>query len=388
MLTQTFAPFVDSVGNDREGLHPRKGGGLISGATPGLYAAAPTVPACDRGKLAALLAQDPVKAAAWAQVQGITSDRIGPFLADTTPVLLAADTLVRNHRFENGTAVGYPALLQAGTAVLVDRWGRPVAKCSCGNPLARLTPVPDTFEPHDMATAWRTTYQSSAVVSVTAAHAPLPRLDLDDATTPGRLVVRPTGTDGEADTTAPRPTGPSPDDSDDTAAPTPDPTDASTPSDASTTSAPTTPGATSTRDGTATPTPTTTTPRTPTGGTFSGGTPTGTGGGTPTPTAPSAHPTFPTGPTRRVPTEPVPPPAEPTVLPTWGPSARPAPSLTLSPATVRIGSTSTARAAGFAPGEAVRFAWTGPSAGTIDAFAADATGTTTGRTASAPLRVV
>ena len=44
-----------------------------------------------------------------------------------------------NHSFVGGRAVGYQAILQAGTAVLVDSSGRPVVRCRCGNPL--LEPI-------------------------------------------------------------------------------------------------------------------------------------------------------------------------------------------------------------------------------------------------------
>ena len=44
-----------------------------------------------------------------------------------------------NHSFVNGRAVGFQSILAAGTSVLVDDYGNPVARCRCGNPL--LKPV-------------------------------------------------------------------------------------------------------------------------------------------------------------------------------------------------------------------------------------------------------
>src|SRR5207244_7246225 len=47
------------------------------------------------------------------------------------------DTRITNHTFEGGQAVGFQSILAAGTAVLVDKYGEPVARCRCGNPLTK-----------------------------------------------------------------------------------------------------------------------------------------------------------------------------------------------------------------------------------------------------------
>jgi hypothetical protein len=39
----------------------------------------------------------------------------------------------------NGRATSFGSVLQAGTAVLVDKYGHPVARCRCGNPLTEPT---------------------------------------------------------------------------------------------------------------------------------------------------------------------------------------------------------------------------------------------------------
>ena len=46
-----------------------------------------------------------------------------------------------NHTFQNGRAVPLQSVLQAGTAVLVDEFGRLVVRCRCGNPLLEPTKV-------------------------------------------------------------------------------------------------------------------------------------------------------------------------------------------------------------------------------------------------------
>jgi hypothetical protein len=57
-------------------------------------------------------------------------------------VLLRTDTRVTNHGFSNGVATPRQAVLQAGTAVLVDSFGVPRVRCSCGNPLTEPAPLP------------------------------------------------------------------------------------------------------------------------------------------------------------------------------------------------------------------------------------------------------
>lgn len=91
--------------------------------------------ACDPAKMIAFLRANPDKAAAWAGVQGITVSDISAFVTDLTPVLLRSDVAVTNHGFADGAATPRHSVLQAGTAVLVDRSGVPRARCMCGNPL-------------------------------------------------------------------------------------------------------------------------------------------------------------------------------------------------------------------------------------------------------------
>jgi hypothetical protein len=82
------------------------------------------------------------KGAAWAGAQGITVDQIPSFIRSLTPFVLRADTRVTNFGFKNGRATKKQSVLQMGTAVLVDEYGIPRARCSCGNPLAPPEPQP------------------------------------------------------------------------------------------------------------------------------------------------------------------------------------------------------------------------------------------------------
>ncbi|MFE3656561.1 DUF6777 domain-containing protein [Streptomyces sp. NPDC059165] len=137
----TAAPFVEQalhLGTDAlvgEGL--ALGGGTKEGDQPGLYGGSRNSKSCDKNRLVRFLT-DPAhrrKAVQWAIAQGIGVDDIGGFVKKLTPVVLRNDTLVKNHDYEKGQAVGFDALLEAGIAVLVDAYGKPAVQCSCGNPL-------------------------------------------------------------------------------------------------------------------------------------------------------------------------------------------------------------------------------------------------------------
>lgn len=111
----------------------------VAGSLPGLYGGTRDNSSCDADQLVAFLAADADKAAAWAAVFGIAPSEIDAFVADLTPAVLTRDTRVTNHGYRNGQATRVQAVLQAGTAVLVDDRGVPTVKCGCGNPL--LAPV-------------------------------------------------------------------------------------------------------------------------------------------------------------------------------------------------------------------------------------------------------
>jgi hypothetical protein len=114
----------------------------VSGGEPGLYGGTRNLTSCDTGLLINYLAQNPDKGAAWAGVLGITPRQIPEYVGQLTSVLLRADTRVTNHGFANGKAYPLQSVLQAGTAVLVDKGGAPRVRCECGNPL--LEPIPST----------------------------------------------------------------------------------------------------------------------------------------------------------------------------------------------------------------------------------------------------
>ncbi|OLM19285.1 MULTISPECIES: DUF6777 domain-containing protein [unclassified Pseudonocardia] len=130
-------PFMPAVGADATGVvAPAGSGGSVAGDTAGLYGGTRSDGTCDAASLTGYLRDDPGKATAWAGALGLGTSQIDGYVAGLTPVVLRADTLVTNHGYVNGVATPFPSVLQAGTAVFVDRWGVPVVRCSCGNPLS------------------------------------------------------------------------------------------------------------------------------------------------------------------------------------------------------------------------------------------------------------
>ena len=98
---------------------------------------------CDRNLLIRSLKADPAKLRAWAEVRGITPTykAVAKYIAKLHPVTLTRDTPITNHSFVNGHVTSFQAILAAGTAVLVDQYGTPVARCRCGNPLTPPQPL-------------------------------------------------------------------------------------------------------------------------------------------------------------------------------------------------------------------------------------------------------
>ncbi|WP_217502351.1 DUF6777 domain-containing protein [Streptomyces lunaelactis] len=142
------------------------GGGTVlasrRGGEPGLFGGTRTVSQCDSRRMVGFLAQNPTKGQAWAGTLGFTPADIPRYVATLTPVLLVTDTRVTNHSFRDARAVPYQAVLQTGTAVLVDRYGVPRVRCACGNPLIPMVPQQGTPKP--TGDSWPGFRQSNVVV--------------------------------------------------------------------------------------------------------------------------------------------------------------------------------------------------------------------------------
>ena len=119
---------------------PVTGVPTVDGSTPGLYIGDPGHPDCHPGDLTAALTTNPAVAAAFAAAARISSSQIGPYLGTLTPVLLGSDSWVTDHDLIDGQAVPVPAVLQAGTAVLINTAGEPTIRCAGGTPLTKTGP--------------------------------------------------------------------------------------------------------------------------------------------------------------------------------------------------------------------------------------------------------
>lgn len=107
---------------------------------------------CDREAMVRYLTENPAKGRAWAATVGVAYGDLPGYLRGLTPTVLLYDTRVTNHGFANGRATALQSVLQAGTAVLVDGSGQPVAKCKCGNPLR--PPIAAVASPTYVGTPW------------------------------------------------------------------------------------------------------------------------------------------------------------------------------------------------------------------------------------------
>ncbi|SFE47117.1 hypothetical protein SAMN02787118_101818 [Streptomyces mirabilis] len=135
----------------------------VSGSTPGLYGGTRNTASCDVEKQVKALQAESAKNKAFASVEGVQPTAVPAYLRSLTPVQLRMDTRVTNHGYRGGAATSYQAVLQTGTAVLVDGQGVPRVRCACGNP---LTPaVAQQTVPRRTGDTWAS-YRSQNVVVV------------------------------------------------------------------------------------------------------------------------------------------------------------------------------------------------------------------------------
>lgn len=209
-------PFAPPVGTDQGGIVPvaNTGGRFDPSTTPGLYGGTRDNRTCDGTSMVDFLKANPDKAAAWAGVLGLTPGEIPSYVADLTSVILRSDTYVTNHGFKDGSATTLTSVLQAGTAVLVDRFGTPRVKCFCGNP---LTPAVVPTAPRYVGPTWPAFSQTN-ITTINQSTTVINNYTLVDPVS-GVAFVRPAGSEGDDDqdaddstvigpTTAPPTTGP------------------------------------------------------------------------------------------------------------------------------------------------------------------------------------
>ncbi|WP_373862745.1 DUF6777 domain-containing protein [Nocardia amamiensis] len=195
---------------------PPQGDGtdLVSQPYPGdrerLYGGTLDNASCDREQMIAFLMSHPAEAAAfvaalnadptlyWSGGRPLTESDLPAYLRELTPVLLRADTRVTNHGFDGQRPTPFQAVMQAGTAVLVDDYGIPRARCYCGNPLT--PPVPLTRAPVYIGQPWEG-YHPGAVV-VVEPNVVINTFVLVDVVT-GQTFTRPAHSTGDRDAAVP-----------------------------------------------------------------------------------------------------------------------------------------------------------------------------------------
>lgn len=169
----------------------------IEATRPGLYGGTRDNASCNAAQMITYLQSEPEKAAAWAGVQGIDPARIPEYIAGLTPVVLRLDTRVTMYGFRNGVATARQVVLEAGSAVFVDEYGIPRAKCSCGNPLA-----PPIAQPEGITwrgDPWPGFDPTTIVVVNNTTNITINDFTLVDLNGAGFLKRRPGTTDGRVD---------------------------------------------------------------------------------------------------------------------------------------------------------------------------------------------
>ncbi|MFD7230406.1 DUF6777 domain-containing protein [Streptomyces sp. NPDC059881] len=177
----------------------------VDGATPGLYGGTQKLASCDTEQQIRSLTEQPDRNRAFASVLGIEPAGVPDHLRSLTPVTLRMDTRVTNHRYADGAATPYQAVLQAGTAVLVDGRGVPRVRCACGNPL--LPPVFVQGPAERTGDSWPG-YDAADTVAVTPAPENVEVFVVYDAKDDGYIAREP-GDDVAKDKPAPPPRDPS-----------------------------------------------------------------------------------------------------------------------------------------------------------------------------------
>ncbi|MEW5654169.1 DUF6777 domain-containing protein [Streptomyces cinereoruber] len=166
----------------------------VAGSTPGLYGGTRAVGSCDVERQVSLLTGDTKKARAFAEAAGVPEAGVADWLRGLTPVALRVDTRVTGHGYRGGRATAHQAVLQTGTAVLVDQYGSPRVRCAGGNPLRApagdrggvYVGVPwDAFDPDHVVVVRPTGTVVTSLVIVNA--------------TDRSWIERRTGSDGEED---------------------------------------------------------------------------------------------------------------------------------------------------------------------------------------------
>jgi hypothetical protein len=197
--TPLSAEEAETVGTEVQGR---------AAGTPGLYGGTRDNARCDAAGILAFLQANPDKAGAWVEAlnsdpllnwgetpRALLSADLSAYFSELTPVVLRDNTRVTNHGFRNSSPTARQAVFQAGTAVLIDPWGVPRARCACGNPL--ISPRATAVQPTYVGTPWNG-FETNPTVFVQPATSAIDDFELVDVYT-GEVFSRPAGTSGGGD---------------------------------------------------------------------------------------------------------------------------------------------------------------------------------------------
>jgi hypothetical protein len=182
-------PFTSSVSRARVkvksgGVKAFSGGDesveAVRGSTPQLYGGTGRAAVCDPEALIRFLEANPGKGRAFGGVVGVAPGELRDYISGLTPVVLREDTRVTNHGFAGGSARPAQAVLQAGTAVLVDDRGVPRVRCACGNPLAEPRAV--SASPRFSGRRWEG-FDEQRLVAIRESQRPIETFELVDVRT-------------------------------------------------------------------------------------------------------------------------------------------------------------------------------------------------------------
>lgn len=180
------------------------------GSAPGLYGGTQQEGTCNTDQLVTYLRQNPSKAAAWVQALNsdpglrwsggsqVRTEQIDQYAHELTSVLLRTDTRITNHGYRNGSVTTFASVLEAGTAVLVDHYGVPRARCACGNPLTSPTSLTGAIV--FVGPRWQT-FSSSSLVAISSSTTIIDNFTVVNVHT-GVPFARPVGGSGASDTAA------------------------------------------------------------------------------------------------------------------------------------------------------------------------------------------
>lgn len=183
-------------------------GASVIGSAEGIYRGTKGAAACDREGVATFFKDHSDAAAGWistfsglpgtavpAGFARVTPQTLPAYIASLTPGLLRMDTKITEYSDEPGHAAQQQAILQAGTAVLVDTVGLPRLRCASGSPLS--PPDPSAPSATRGGAEWPGISPESAV-TITPSKIAIRQFGLAD--TDGNVIFRrPAGTSGAYD---------------------------------------------------------------------------------------------------------------------------------------------------------------------------------------------